>query len=171
VSRYPNRLYGQLAAELNLVLKPQANDIKIIPIFIYGVISPPTNKIRIFNWFWGGLLMVHSKLCFCGRIEPTFKFHLISFLFFSFLFFSFYATDMIEDNNKMKYNFFFCLDATDTNTFGLFVQIQSIQSSHLGSTLTCCGVGIFGRCSWSWQKILGLQNLVRKFISVCVSDD
>jgi len=96
--------------------------------------------------------MVHSKLCFCGRIESTFKFHLISFLFFSF-----YATDMIEDNNKMKYNFFFCLDATNTNTFGLFVQIQSIQSGHLGSTLiqsghlgstlTCCRVGIFGRCS------------------------
>ena len=151
--------------ELNLELKYQANDIKISQIFIYGVISPPTNKIRIFNWFWGGLLMVHSKLCFCGRIESTFKFHLISFLFFSF-----YATDMIEDNNKMKYNFF-SLDATDTNTFGLFVQIQSIQSGHLGSTLTCCGVGIFGRCSWSWQKILGLQNLVHKFISVCVSDD
>jgi hypothetical protein len=88
--------------ELNLELKYQANDIKISQIFIYGVISPPTNKIRIFNWFWGGLLMVHSKLCFCGRIESTFKFHLISFLFFSF-----YATDMIEDNNKMKYNFFF----------------------------------------------------------------
>jgi hypothetical protein len=112
----------------------------------------PSRKLWIFNWFWGGLLMVHSKLCFCGRIESTFKFHLISFLFFSF-----YATDMIEDNNKMKYNFFFCLDATNTNTFGLFVQIQSIQSGHLGSTLiqsghlgstlTCCRVGIFGRCS------------------------
>jgi hypothetical protein len=37
-------LYDQFAAELNLELKPQANNIKIIPIFVYVVISPPIDK-------------------------------------------------------------------------------------------------------------------------------
>jgi hypothetical protein len=43
--RYPNPLCDQFAAELNLKLKPQENDIKISPNLIYGAISPPIDKI------------------------------------------------------------------------------------------------------------------------------
>jgi hypothetical protein len=39
MSKYPNPLYDQFAAELNLELKSQATDIKISPNLIYDVIS------------------------------------------------------------------------------------------------------------------------------------
>jgi hypothetical protein len=39
MSRYPNPLYGQFAAELNPQLKPPEADIKIRPNLIYGAIS------------------------------------------------------------------------------------------------------------------------------------
>jgi hypothetical protein len=48
-------LYDQFAAELNLQLKPQANDIKISPNLIYDAISPPIHRIWSCNWFWGDL--------------------------------------------------------------------------------------------------------------------
>jgi len=40
-----NPLYDQFAAELNLQLKPQETDIKIILNLIYGAISPPIHRI------------------------------------------------------------------------------------------------------------------------------
>jgi hypothetical protein len=45
MSRYPNPLYDQFAAELNLELKPQKNDIKINPNLIYCAISPLIERI------------------------------------------------------------------------------------------------------------------------------
>jgi hypothetical protein len=45
MSRYPNPLYDQFAAELNLQLKPPEADINIIPNFIYGVISSSIHRI------------------------------------------------------------------------------------------------------------------------------
>jgi hypothetical protein len=42
---YPNSLYDQFAAELNLQLKPPETDIKISPNLIYGVISSPIHRI------------------------------------------------------------------------------------------------------------------------------
>jgi hypothetical protein len=39
--RYPNPLFDQFAAELNLQLKPPEADIKIIPFFIYMVLYHP----------------------------------------------------------------------------------------------------------------------------------
>jgi hypothetical protein len=45
MSRYPNPLYDQFAAELNLQLKPPEADIKISPNLIYGVISYPIHII------------------------------------------------------------------------------------------------------------------------------
>jgi hypothetical protein len=47
------------AAELNLKLKPQENDIKISPNFIYVAISPPIDWIWSCNVFWGDTLIVH----------------------------------------------------------------------------------------------------------------
>jgi hypothetical protein len=44
-SRYPNPLYDQFAAELNVELKPQENDIKISPNLIYGAIDPLVDRI------------------------------------------------------------------------------------------------------------------------------
>jgi len=41
MSRQPNPLYDQFAAELNPQLKPPESDIKISPNLIYGAISPP----------------------------------------------------------------------------------------------------------------------------------
>jgi hypothetical protein len=40
MSRYPNPVYDQFVAKLNLQLKPHANDIKIRPNFIHVAISP-----------------------------------------------------------------------------------------------------------------------------------
>jgi len=40
MSRYPNPMYDQFAAKLNLQLKPHANDITIRPNFIRVAISP-----------------------------------------------------------------------------------------------------------------------------------
>jgi len=51
MSRYPNPLYDQFVAKLNLELKPQANDIKISPNLICGVISHPVDKIWSCNGF------------------------------------------------------------------------------------------------------------------------
>ena len=45
MSRYPNPLYDQFAAELNLQLKPPEADIKISPNLIYCVISSPIHRI------------------------------------------------------------------------------------------------------------------------------
>jgi hypothetical protein len=47
MSRYPNPLYDQFAAELNLQLKPLEADIKISPNLIYGVISSPIMKYEV----------------------------------------------------------------------------------------------------------------------------
>jgi hypothetical protein len=41
MSRHPNPLYDQCAAELNLQLKPPGDDIKISLNLIYGAISSP----------------------------------------------------------------------------------------------------------------------------------
>jgi len=49
LSRYPNPLYDQFAAELNLKLKSQANDIKINPNLICGAISHKIDRIWSFN--------------------------------------------------------------------------------------------------------------------------
>ena len=56
MSKYPNPLYDQFAANLNLELKPQANDIKISPNLICGAISHPVD--RIWSWFAYGSLRV-----------------------------------------------------------------------------------------------------------------
>jgi len=45
MSRYPQPLYDKFEAELNLQLKPQEADIKIIPTLIYGAISSPIDRI------------------------------------------------------------------------------------------------------------------------------
>jgi hypothetical protein len=45
MSRYPNPLYDQFVAELDLQLKPQENDIQISPNLIYNVISHPKHRI------------------------------------------------------------------------------------------------------------------------------
>jgi hypothetical protein len=45
MSRYPNPLYDQFAAELNLQLKPQEPDIQISPNLVYGAISHPADII------------------------------------------------------------------------------------------------------------------------------
>jgi hypothetical protein len=45
MSRYPNPLFDQFAAKLNLKLKPQENDIKISSNLIYDAISPPIDRI------------------------------------------------------------------------------------------------------------------------------
>jgi hypothetical protein len=45
MSRYPNPVYDQFAAKLNLQLKPHANDIKISPNFTYDASSPLINRI------------------------------------------------------------------------------------------------------------------------------
>jgi hypothetical protein len=45
MSRYPNPLYDQFAAELNPQLKPPEADIKINPNLIYGVILFPIHRI------------------------------------------------------------------------------------------------------------------------------
>jgi len=49
------------AAELSLELKPQAKSIIIRPNVTYDAISPPIDWIWSFNWFRGGLLMVHKE--------------------------------------------------------------------------------------------------------------
>jgi hypothetical protein len=54
-------------AELNLKLKPQANNIRISSNFTYNAISHPIDWIWCFNWFRGGFLMVLQELCFCGK--------------------------------------------------------------------------------------------------------
>jgi len=54
-------------AELNLELKPQANNIRISPNLTYDAISPPIDWIWRLNWLRGGLLMVHQELCFYGK--------------------------------------------------------------------------------------------------------
>jgi hypothetical protein len=59
MSRYANPLYDQFAAKLNLELKPQVNDIKISSNLIYDAIVPPVDRIWSFNWFQGGMVMVH----------------------------------------------------------------------------------------------------------------
>jgi hypothetical protein len=46
-------------AELSLELKPQANDIKIRPNLICGVISYPIDRKWSFNGFRGGFPMIH----------------------------------------------------------------------------------------------------------------
>jgi hypothetical protein len=67
-------LYDQFAAELNLQLKPQANDIKISPNLIYDAISPPIHRIWSCNWFWGDLHNNSLRVVFfCSRIEPRIK--------------------------------------------------------------------------------------------------
>ena len=45
MSRYPNPLYDQFAAELNLHLKPPEANIKISPNLIYGAIPSPIHRI------------------------------------------------------------------------------------------------------------------------------
>jgi hypothetical protein len=47
------------AAELNLKLKPQANDIKISLNFTYVAISPLIDRIWSLNWLWGHFLIFH----------------------------------------------------------------------------------------------------------------
>jgi len=47
------------AAELNLELKPQANDIKISLHFTYVAISPLIDRIWSLNLLWGHLLIFH----------------------------------------------------------------------------------------------------------------
>jgi len=49
MSRYPNPMYDQFAAKLNLQLKPQENGIKIRPNFIHVSISPIIDIIWILN--------------------------------------------------------------------------------------------------------------------------
>ena len=49
ISRYPNSLYDQCAAELILQLKPPEADIKIRPNLIYGAIASPIHIILRFN--------------------------------------------------------------------------------------------------------------------------
>jgi hypothetical protein len=61
MSRYPNPLYDQFAAELNSQLKPPESDIKRSPNFKYGAISSPIHIILSFNLFEGILLMVHKE--------------------------------------------------------------------------------------------------------------
>ena len=45
MSRYPNTLYDQFAAQVNLQVKPQEPDIQISPNLIYDAISPPLDRI------------------------------------------------------------------------------------------------------------------------------
>ena len=45
MSRYPNPLYDQFAAELNLQLKPPEADTKLSPNLIYGAIASPVHRI------------------------------------------------------------------------------------------------------------------------------
>ena len=45
MSRYPNPLYDQFVAKLNLELKPHEIDIKKISNLIYDAISPPVDII------------------------------------------------------------------------------------------------------------------------------
>jgi hypothetical protein len=48
------------ATELNLKLKPLANDIKISPNFISIAMSFPIDRIWSWNLFWGDLLIVNQ---------------------------------------------------------------------------------------------------------------
>ena len=59
--------------ELNLKLKPHANNIKISPNFISMAMSFPIHKIWSWNWFLGDLLIVNQELCFYDKIEPQIK--------------------------------------------------------------------------------------------------
>jgi len=45
MSRYPNPLYDQFAAELNPQLKPPEADVRISPKLTYDAISPPIDGI------------------------------------------------------------------------------------------------------------------------------
>jgi len=60
MSRYPNPLYDQFTAELNLQLKPPEADIKISPNLIYGVISSPIHYEfqLILRWLAYGSLRI-----------------------------------------------------------------------------------------------------------------
>jgi len=61
------------STELNLKLKPHANDIKISPNFISMAISFPIDRIWSWNWFWGDLFIVNKEFCFYDKIEPQIK--------------------------------------------------------------------------------------------------
>jgi len=47
MSRYPNPLYDQFAAELNPQLKPPESDIKISPNLIYGRYHPEYTEYEV----------------------------------------------------------------------------------------------------------------------------
>jgi hypothetical protein len=64
-------------------------------------------------------------LCFYGKIESSFKFHLISLSLFLSLFI--YVTDMIRDNKKINYNPFFCLHDADTKIDANLVNPYSVK--------------------------------------------
>ena len=96
--------------ELKLELKPQANNIRISPTLIYDAIPPPIDWIWSLNWFWGGLLMVHQDLCFCGKnwmILQISTNH--SFLYFFLIFFLFNKLIWLETVTRWNINFFFFL--------------------------------------------------------------
>jgi len=94
------------AAELNLELKTQANNIRISPNLTYGVISLPIDWIWSFNWFWGGLIMVHQELFFCCKNWTILEISTNPSLFL--FFFLFNILIWFRDSNKMKYNTFWC---------------------------------------------------------------
>jgi len=100
------------AAELNLKLKPQANNIRITPKFTYDAITPPIDWIWSFNWLRGGFLMVLQELCFCGKNWMILQISTNPSL--SLCFFYKY-TDMTKTVTRWNITLFvFCLDDADT---------------------------------------------------------
>ena len=119
------------AAELNLELKPQENNIRISPNLTYDAISPPIDWIWSFNWFWCGLIMVHYELCFCGKNWMILEISTNPSLSLSFIFFLIYWYDLetVTRWNITLSLFFSYLDDADTKNKKMDANTEKLKGT------------------------------------------
>jgi hypothetical protein len=73
------------------------------------------NRLNVkFNWFRGGLLMVHQELCFCSKNWMILEISTNPSLSLSFVFFLFNILIWLETVTRWNITLFFFLDDADT---------------------------------------------------------
>ena len=125
--------------ELNLELKPQANNIRISPNLTNDAISTLIDWIWSFYWFQGGLLMVHQELCFCGKNWMILEISTNPSLSLSFLFLFnilIWLETVTRWNITLFFLFLFCLDDADTKNKKMDTNTEKLKGTLIKTKIT-----------------------------------
>jgi hypothetical protein len=118
--------------ELNLELKPQANNIRISPNLTNDAISTLIDWIWSFNWFQVVYLWFTKSCVSVAKIEWSLKFQLIPlslFLFFFLFNILIWLETVTRWNITLFFLFLFCLDDADTKNKKMDTNTEKLKGT------------------------------------------